>query len=49
MDDLLIYSINTYKLIDFDKFLKFSLELAECKSRTKTRLIRILCMKQSHG
>jgi len=49
MDDLLIYSINTHNLIDFDDFRGFSPELAEFKTGTETRLIRILCTKQSRG
>jgi hypothetical protein len=36
MDDLLIYSINTYNLIDFDEFTKFSQEPAESKTENET-------------
>jgi len=35
MDDLLIYSINTYNLIDFDEFRDFSQKLAECKAENE--------------
>lgn len=47
MDDLLIYSIKTYNLIDFDDFREFSLELAEFKTGTETRLIKIWYKIQS--
>jgi len=36
MDDLLINSINTYNLIDFDEFRDLSQELAECKPENET-------------